>query len=336
MRKYRFVDLFSGIGGTRIAFEPCGDCVYSCEIDEDAREAYARNWGEKPTETDIRNIERPGEEIPDHDILLACWPCPSFSRFGKKDGLNDDRGMLFYEISDVLKVKQPKAFMLENVKNLRFVNDGEAYEKVVSELEDAGYTVFSEVLNALNFGVPQHRERLIIVGFRDDLAPEEGEFELPTENPDALKTEEEQRQALANLLEDDPDEKYEASDKILQDRRDAIENPSQVPEPSVWHENRAGRIKPRPYSSALRASSSWNYILINGQRHPTVRELLRLQGFPEWFDIDEGNQSRARKLTGNTVPVPAIREVAKAIALELGTLTAKSEERSTAVGTVSD
>ena len=336
MRKYRFVDLFSGIGGTRIAFEPCGDCVYSCEIDEDAREAYARNWGEEPTETDIRNIERPGEEIPDHDILLACWPCPSFSRFGKKDGLNDDRGMLFYEISDILKVKQPKAFMLENVKNLRFVNDGDAYKTVVSELEDAGYSVFSEVLNALNFGVPQHRERLIIVGFRDDLAPEEGEFELPTENPDALKTEEEQRQALANLLGDDPDEKYEASDKIIQDRRDAIENPSQVPEPSVWHENRAGRIKPRPYSSALRASSSWNYILVNGHRHPTVRELLRLQGFPEWFEIDEGNQSRARKLTGNTVPVPAIREVAKAIALELGTLTAKSKERSTAVGTVSD
>lgn len=334
MRKYRFVDLFAGIGGTRIAFEPCGDCVYSCEIDEDAREVYERNWGEAPTETDIRNIDKPEDEIPHHDILLACWPCPSFSRFGKKDGLKDERGMLFYEISDILKAKQPKAFMLENVKNLRFVNDGEAYETVVGELEDAGYTVFSEVLNALNFGVPQHRERLIIVGFRDDLSP--NEFELPTENSDALKSEKEQRRALADLLEDDPDEKYIASDKIVKDRRDSIENPSEVPEPSVWHENRAGRIKPRPYSSALRASSSWNYILINGQRHPTVRELLRLQGFPEWFGMDDGNQSRARKLTGNTVPVPAIREVAKAIALELGTPTKKSREQSIADGAVSD
>ncbi|WP_336021519.1 DNA cytosine methyltransferase [Halobellus salinisoli] len=336
MRKYRFIDLFAGIGGTRIAFEPCGDCVYSCEIDEDAREVYERNWGEAPTETDIRNINHIEDEIPNHDILLACWPCPSFSRFGKKDGLKDERGMLFYEISDILNIKQPKAFMLENVKNLRFVNDGEAYETVVDELESAGYSVFSEVLNALDFGVPQHRERLIIVGFRDDLAPQEDAFEIPKESANALESEKEQRQALAKLLEDDPNEKYKASDKIITDRYNSIENPSEVPEPSVWHENRAGQIKPRPYSSALRASSSWNYILINGQRHPTVRELLRLQGFPEWFEMDGGNQSRARKLTGNTVPVPAIREVAKAIAIELGTPTTQSREQSLADGAVSD
>jgi DNA (cytosine-5)-methyltransferase 1 len=315
MSKYKFVDLFAGIGGTRLAFEPHGDCVYSCEVDEDAREVYQRNWGAPPTESDVRNIGNVQEEIPDHDILLACWPCPSFSQFGKKDGLEDERGMLFYEITDILETKQPIAFMLENVKNLRFVNDGSAYETVFNALEDAGYTVYSEVLNALDFGLPQHRERLIIVGFRDDIIRDETEFEIPTANEDALKTKEEQRTALANLLEDTPDEKYEASTKIQLDRSKAVDSP--VPEPSVWHENRAGRITPHPYSSALRASSSWNYILINGTRHPTVRELLRLQGFPKWFKINDGNRTRARRLTGNTVPVSVIQEVAKSLVAEL-------------------
>jgi DNA (cytosine-5)-methyltransferase 1 len=315
MPKYKFIDLFAGIGGTRLAFEPHGECVYSCEVDEDAREVYKRNWGAPPTESDIRNVENVQEEIPNHDILLACWPCPSFSQFGKKDGLKDERGMLFYEITDILEAKQPMAFMLENVKNLRFVNDGRAYKTVLNALEDTGYTVSSEVLNALDFGLPQHRERLIIVGFRDDIIRGETEFEIPTANEDALKTKEEQRTALANLLEDTPDEKYEASTKIQLDRSKAVDSP--VPEPSVWHENRSGRITPHPYSSALRASSSWNYILINGNRHPTIRELLRLQGFPKWFKINDGNRTRARRLTGNTVPVSVIQEVAKTLVAEL-------------------
>lgn len=318
MMSYKFVDLFAGIGGTRIAFEPHGECVYSCEIDEDAREVYERNWGKKPTESDVRNIELPRKEVPDHDILLACWPCPSFSQMGELDGLNDERGMLFFHIAEVLKEKQPKAFMLENVKNLRFVKDGAAYKTVVDALEDAGYTVFSEVLNALDFGLPQHRERLIIVGFRDDLTPDDDEFALPTETDAALKTEEEQRAALANLLEDDPDEKYEASNKIKIDRMLSVEDPHKVPRPSIWHENRSGSVKPRPYSGTLRANASWNYLLVNGKRHLTVRELLRLQGFPEWFELSNSNQSRARRLTGNTVPVPMVHAVATELLDELG------------------
>lgn len=318
MSSMKFIDLFAGIGGTRIAFEPYGECVYSCEIDEDAREAYQRNWGDEPTETDIRNIENPSEEIPDHDILLACWPCPSFSQMGKEKGFDDDRGILFYEIVDILKAKKPKAFMLENVKNLRHIKDGAAYEAVRNELKDADYRVFGQVLNALDFGVPQHRERLIIVGFRDDVAPNPDEFSIPEKNEDALTTENDQRDALADLLESDPDEKYEASEKIKQDRREAVDNPEEVPEPSVWHENRSGSITPRPYSSALRASSSWNYLLINGERLPTVRERLRFQGFPKDFTIDESNRSRARRLTGNTVPVPMVQAVADALLDELG------------------
>jgi len=318
MSGYKFVDLFAGIGGTRIAFEPHGECVYSCEIDEDAREVYERNWGEAPTESDVRNIENPEKEVPEHNILLACWPCPSFSQMGKLDGLEDERGMLFFHITEILKEKQPKAFMLENVKNLRFVKDGDAYETVETALENCGYTVFDEVLNALDFGLPQHRERLIVIGFRDDIAPDEDEFELPTETDEKLESDEDQREALADILVDDPDEKYFASNSVQCDRLKEVDDALNVPEPSVWHENRNGGVTPRPYCGTVRASSSWHYLLINGRRNPTVRELLRLQGFPEWFEIDDSNRSRARKLTGNTVPVPMVQAVAQALLDEVG------------------
>lgn len=309
MPNFTFVDLFAGIGGTRHAFEQeGGECVFSCEIKEEARDVYKENWGEHVTKHDIRDFEP--DEVPSHDALLACWPCPSFSQLGKKEGLRDDRGNLFWKIVEILEAKQPAAFFLENVKNLLFINDGAAFRIISRALEDAGYTVFSEVLNALDFGLPQHRERLIIVGLRNDCAPAEGEFELPTETEAALTTEEEQRAALADILEDDPDAKYYASEKVQQDRRETVDDPDTVPEPSVWHENRHGGVKPRPYAGALRASGSWRYLLINGERNPTVRELLRLQGFPEWFDIDDSNRARARRLTGNTVPIPVVHAVA--------------------------
>jgi len=312
MPDFKFADLFSGIGGTRLAYEQKGgECVFSCEIDEDAQEIYEMNWDESITEHDIRNVDP--ERVPPHDLLLACWPCPSFSKMGKLDGLGDERGMLFYHIVTILNKKQPKAFMLENVKNLRFVKDGAAYETVRDALEKCGYTVFDAVLNSLDFGLPQHRERLIIVGFRDDIAPDEDEFKLPEQDGAPLKTEAEQRAALTDILVDDPSEKYFASEKVQSARLDSVDDVQNVPEPSVWHENRNGRVTPQPYCGTLRASSSWHYLLVNGKRNPTVRELLRLQGFPEWFEIDDSNRSRARRLIGNTVPIPVISSVATAL-----------------------
>lgn len=322
MSRFTFADLFAGIGGTRTAYQrEGGECVFSCEIDEDAREVYEKNWSEPITEHDIRDFD--ADVVPPHDVLLACWPCPSFSQMGKLDGLEDERGMLFFHIVEILKEKQPKAFMLENVKNLRSVKDGAPFETVVGALEDAGYTVFSEVLNALDFGLPQHRERLIITGFRNDIAPDEDEYEMPTENNDALKTEEEQREALADILVDDPDERYFASNDVQEDRIKEVDDALNVPEPSVWHENRGGNVSTRPYCGTLRASSSWHYLLINGNRNPTVRELLRLQGFPEWFEIDDSNRTRARRLTGNTVPIPMVQAVAQALLDEAGLRTAE-------------
>lgn len=314
MGSFDFADLFAGIGGTRAAFEKQGgNCVYTCEKSEEARDVYTRNWNDNVEGKDIKDVDP--AEIPDHDVLLACWPCPSFSRIGNLDGLNDDRGSLFYHILKTLEMKQPPAFFLENVKNVRDMDDGRIFDAITDALTDLGYTIEAEVVNALDFGLPQHRERLLIVGTLTG-----DSISLPTQSSDALQTESAQREAFKEILVDDLRAKFVASDSIQQDRRESIENPDAVPSPSVWHENRAGRITPHPYASTLRASASWNYQLIDGYRRFTPRELLRLQGFPDSFEINPNNESRARRLTGNSIPIPMVEAVAGELLAETNTL----------------
>ncbi|SDM52848.1 DNA (cytosine-5)-methyltransferase 1 [Halogranum gelatinilyticum] len=293
---FTFIDLFAGIGGIRIAFERAGgECVFSSEIDDMARQTYEEAFGEVP-HGDIKEI--PASEVPDHDILVGGWPCPSFSIMGDKEGMDDERGALFFEIERILKEKQPHAFMLENVKHLKGIDGGEVYEFIESRLEDAGYHVSSKVLNALDFGLPQKRERTIIVGFKENY-----KFRIPERNGES-------RDLDDVLLDDaDVDEEYEATDYIKEKRQDAVKD-EHVFSPSVWHENRSGNISMLPYSCALRANASHNYLLVNGKRHFTPREMLRLQGFPEDFEVT-GAYTRIREQVGNSVPVPMIEAVAK-------------------------
>jgi DNA (cytosine-5)-methyltransferase 1 len=151
-----------------------------------------------------------------------------------------------------------------------------------------------------------------MVGFRNDVAPDD--FAMPTGRPGAiLDTEKKQRAALTVLLEDDPDDRCTATENAKQKPRADLDDPDSIPMPSVWHTDRSGNVKPRPYAATLRARPSWNYLLVNGERLPTHRELLRLQGFPEWFDLLEDYQKRAMRLTGNTIPIPMIQECAKAL-----------------------
>ena len=314
MASFDFVDLFAGIGGTRAAFErQGGNCIYTCEKAEDAREAYENNWGDEVEGRDIKDVDT--DKIPNHDVLLACWPCPSFSRIGKQTGLNDERGSLFYYILKILQRKQPTAFFLENVKAVKHMRDGQIYNAITSALKELGYTTESKVLNALNFGLPQHRERLIIVGTLTD-----DELAIPTESVKALKTEEEQRAALRDILVENPRDRFIASESIQADRREDVKRFDEIPSPSVWHENRAGRITPHPYASALRATASWNYQLVDGYRRFTPRELLRLQGFSEDFHINPNNESRARRLTGNSIPIPMVEAVAGELLTNVSTL----------------
>ena len=302
---FTFIDLFAGIGGMRLAFEAAGgDCVFSSEIDDDARQTYENNFDDEPA-GDITEI--PADQIPDHEVLVGGWPCPSFSIMGDKRGIDDDRGALFFEIERILAEKQPHAFLLENVKHLKGIDDGEVFEFVFDRLEKAGYHVSTNVLNALDFGLPQKRERTIIVGFKKNY-----KFTIPENNTDETELDE-------VLLDHEAiDEKYEATEYIREKRREAV-NESNTFYPSIWHENRAGNVSVLPYSCALRANASYNYLLVNGERHITPREMLRLQGFPESFEVT-GSFTGIRRQVGNSVPVPMIEAVAEAMveAIECG------------------
>ena len=298
MYNFKFIDLFAGIGGIRIPFEELGgECVFSSEWDKFAQQMYEANFGEKPA-GDICKI--PSEAIPDHDILLAGFPCQAFSIMGNQLGFADTRGTMFFEIERILEYKRPPAFLLENVKQLKTHDKGRTLKVIINKLEGLGYKVKYDILNALDFGLPQKRERIIIVGFLDHNI----EFEFP-------KGSNENRVTLADILEkdEDVDKKYWASPEIIQKRLEKVKN-KDIFYPSVWHENKSGDVSINDFACALRASASYNYQLVNGKRRFTPRELLRLQGFPESFKIVVSDQ-QIRKQTGNSVAVPVIRAVAK-------------------------
>lgn len=294
---FKFIDLFAGIGGIRLGFESVGGhCVFSSEFDEDACKTYEANFGEHPS-GDITKIN--AADIPDFDVLLAGFPCQAFSIIGKKEGFaNETCGTLFFDIERILIEKRPKAFMLENVRNLTAHDGGNTFSVIITHLEALGYHVYAKVLNALDYGVPQRRERIIIVGFLDDV-----KFQFP----EPLRQEE--RQTLVDILENDVDKKYYVREEIKKSRLERLKDKN-YPKPYISHENMAGSVTPHPYSSALRAGASANYILINDERRPTERELLRIQGFPDDYKIVVP-YGKIKKQTGNSVAVPVIKAVAR-------------------------
>lgn len=299
-----FVDLFAGIGGFRLAFEQLGGrCVFACEIEGIVRQTYERNFGDEP-EGDVTKI--PADSIPDHDILLAGFPCQAFSIMGKMEGFADTRGTLFFEIERILRAKRPPLILLENVRQLLTNQRGRTFAVIQSHLRELGYYIHHAVLNALDFGLPQKRERVFIVGFRNRYR-----FEFPKGT---------REYDLAGVLQPDGEvpRKYEASDYIKQRRLEAV-NPDDIFYPSVWHENKAGNVSIHDHACALRANASYNYQLVNGVRHFTPREMLRLQGFPDDFEVC-GSYTRARFQTGNAVAVPVVKAVGRAMleALEAG------------------
>lgn len=293
---FRFIDLFAGIGGIRLGFEHVGGhCVFSSEFDPDACTTYMANFGEYPS-GDITKID--AEDIPDFDILLGGFPCQAFSIIGKKEGFaNETCGTLFFDIERILKVKRPPAFMLENVRNLTAHDGGNTFRTIKEHLEALGYHVYAKVLNALDYGVPQKRERIFIVGFLDDV-----NFQFPEPIPI------EQRQTLYDILETDVDKKYYVRDAIRISRLERLKDKN-YPKPYISHENMAGSVTPHPYSSALRAGASANYILINDERRPTEREMLRIQGFPDTYKVVLP-YSKVKKQCGNSVAVPVIKAIA--------------------------
>ena len=294
--KIKFIDLFCGIGGFRVAMdETCLEndinpqCVFSSDIDKHCQDSYELNFGERPF-GDITKIE--ANQIPDHDILFAGFPCQPFSIIGQMKGFEDTRGTLFFHIAEILSVKKPKAFILENVKQLVGHDGGKTLKTILESLKNLGYHVQYTVLNALDYGLPQKRERIIIVGHREPIL-----FSFPSPIRPF--------KPLSEIIEKKVDKKHFASDYIREKRKESHKSAYKL---AIWHENKSGNICSYPYSCALRAGASYNYLLVNGERRLTPREMFRLQGFPDSYQIIN-NESQARKQAGNAVPVNMVKAV---------------------------
>lgn len=303
---FKFIDLFAGIGGIRIPFQELGGkCVFSSEWDNFAQKTYRVNFGEIPS-GDITKIK--ATDIPDFDILLAGFPCQPFSQAGLKKGFSDTRGTLFFEIERILKEKRPKAFLLENVKQLQGHDKGNTLKIILEHLYKLNYAVDYKVLRAADFGIPQNRERIYIVGFDKavfDLS-EDFSFNYPT--PTYKKTK------LGDILEHNVDEKYTISNTLYQGhlrrKREHMEKGNGFGF-SLFNEN-------SPYTNTISARyyKDGSEILIEQKgknpRKLTPRECARLQGFPESFIIPVSD-TQAYKQFGNSVAVPVIRAIAREI-----------------------
>jgi len=300
--KRTLIDLFAGIGGIRLPFNELGyKCVFSSEWDKYAQQTYFANFGEMPF-GDITK-ESTKKYIPEHfDLLLAGFPCQAFSIMGKMKGFEDTRGTLFFEVASILDRHKPQAVLLENVKQLTTHDHGKTFATILETLDKLGYYVKWKVLNALDFGLPQKRERVIIVGFRNEKQTNSFDFDF-----------EKKPYSLDKILEkdEDVDDSLFASHNILEKRKQQTEG-KKIFYPSIWHENKGGNVSVLNYSCALRTGASYNYLLVNGIRRPSSRELLRLQGFPDTYRIAVSH-GEIRRQTGNSVAVPMIREIAKKI-----------------------
>ena len=316
---FTFIDLFAGIGGMRIAFENAGgQCVYSSEWNKYSQQTYFANFGELP-EGDITQVK--AADIPDHDILVAGFPCQPFSiagvskknSMGRATGFEDKtQGTLFFDVCRILKEKRPKAFLLENVKNLCSHDKGRTFKIIRESLDELGYEIFFEVLDGQQF-VPQHRERILIVGFdraryMDNVA---FQFDITPEIP---------RPVMRDILDSEVDGKYTLSDKL-------------------WNylQNYAAKHRAAgngfgygiaPLDGISRTISARYYkdgseILIaqkdKNPRRLTPRECARLQGFPDTFKIPVSD-TQAYKQFGNSVVVPLMENVARLMVEKLKVL----------------
>ncbi|MBR2295673.1 MAG: DNA cytosine methyltransferase [Clostridiales bacterium] len=303
--KYKMIDLFAGIGGTRLGFWKTGKTavVFSSEIDKFAVKTYHANFGEYPV-GDITKVC--ASDIPDHDILVGGFPCQAFSQAGLKKGFEDTRGTLFFEIARILKEKRPKAFLLENVKNLTLHDNGRTFKVIMSALDDLGYEVIPQLFKAKDFGVPQNRERIYIVGFDKSTVKNYKQFRMPT--PPCTPTK------VGDILDSDVDEKYTISDELWrghQRRKADNQKNGKGFGYSLFNEE-------SPYTNTISARyyKDGSEILIEQKsknpRKITPREASRLQGFPDQYIIPVSD-TQAYKQFGNSVAVPVINAIAEEI-----------------------
>lgn len=304
---FKFIDLFSGLGGFRIAFnEIGGECVFSSDIDEVVRKTYKINFGYEPY-GDITKIE--SCNIPDHDILCAGFPCQPFSTAGKRLGFEDMRGVLFFEIARILKDKKPTGFILENVKGLTNHDNGRTIEIILNILDEIGYDTKFTVLNAKNHNVPQNRERWYCVGTRKDKDIYIEDFKFPTEEKLNVKL----FDIIEQLVDPTP---YIISEICHQNiNKFIIEKNIEITPYTLAYDIRPSRCRfiNGDISNCLTAKMGTGgnnvAVVVQQNRKLTERECIRLMGYPDSYKIGTGYQ--AYKQIGNSVVIPIISKLAK-------------------------
>lgn len=311
---FQFIDLFAGIGGFRLAFQNLGgECVFSSEWDKDAQKTYQRNFGDMPfgdiTKREVKDC------IPDHfDVLCAGFPCQAFSIAGRQMGFNDARGTLFFDVATILQERRPRAFFLENVKNLQSHDEGRTFEVIYNTLtNDLGYVVYYDVLNSRTHGnIPQNRERIFIIGFDPEQVPNFADFHFP--EPIELQT------TIHDIIDqtvDDPGLFYTA-DRFphYEELQRNMVNPNTVYQ---WRRQyvRENQNNVCPTLTANMGEGGHNVPLIITDNHQfrklTPEECLHFQGYPKNYQFPNIANSKKYKQAGNSVTVPLIQRVANEI-----------------------
>lgn len=316
----KFIDLFAGIGGFRQGFERAGfECVFSCEIDKNCQKVYSNNFHETPT-GDIKEINP--ADLDDFDVLVAGFPCQPFSICGKKLGFEDTRGTLFFEICKIIKIKQPQVIVLENVKHLIHHDKGNTLKVIIASLESLGYNVNYQILNAKDFGVPQHRERIFIIGTQGKSF---NFSRLPTKFPPQLrdfldvKGDFEILDSSKYTLIEHP--KKQVSGLLFVGYRNKGTWKTGV-RPNTEHLSRVHRQPNRIYSvdgvhpTIPSQETSGRFFIYfpetNTVRKLTLKECYRLMGFPEDFKVHP-KVGESYKQIGNSVCVPVVEAIAREI-----------------------
>lgn len=321
LKNYKFIDLFAGLGGFRLALESLGaKCVYSNEWDPHAQKVYADNFGHIP-EGDITKVDE--KTIPNHDILCAGFPCQAFSISGKQRGFEDSRGTLFFDVARIVKEKKPKIVFMENVKNFATHDGGKTLSVVKSTMEELGYTFYQKVLNSVTYGMPQKRERIYIVCFRNDLDINTFKFPKPFKltryvNDFLLKDE----TIVESLYIDRPDTYYnDTEDNKYSDKPIRLGIVNKGGQGERIYSTKGIAITLSAHGGGAFAKTGG--YLVNGRPrklHP--RECARLMGFPDSYKISS-SFNQAYKQFGNSVVI----DVLQYIAIEIGlALEKKSDE----------
>lgn len=308
MSEFTFIDLFAGIGGMRLAFEKLGGkCVFSSDIDKFSQQTYLKNFGELPA-GDIKKIVE--TDIPDHDILLAGFPCQPFSISGvsKLKSLNQHhgfrnatKGTLFFDVARIIDEKKPEAFLLENVKHLKHHDKGKTYKTIIWTLADnLGYNVYDKIIDASSV-VPQHRERIFIVGFKEPIS-----FKFPEFNKSEHR--------VKDILEQNVDEKYTLTDHLWNYLKEYKKKHRSLGHGFGYSLTDIDGIT-RTLSARYYKDGSEILIPQENDKNPrrlTPRECARLMGYPDSFKIPVSD-TQAYKQFGNSVVVPVVEKIAEAM-----------------------